>query len=150
MVPVHGGPVGAEILTRDAGPSGGAPTRGLTLVEIIVAMTILAVVLVGMGQFAFNFSRTERQSEARTIAAALADQRLSLIRATPNYSGMETNFAGTEGTITGFPGYSRTTTIVHTGGPRPTYTTDYKTVTVTVTSLALAAPVSETVVVAAP
>lgn len=148
MVPVHGDGVGAEVLTRDAGRGAGA--RGMTLIEIIVAMTILAVVLIGMGKFAFNFSRTERQSEARTIAVALADQRLSLIRATPNYSGLEATFAGTEATIAGFPGYARTTTIVHTGGARPTYTNDYKTVTVTVTSVALSAPVAETVVVAAP
>jgi hypothetical protein len=103
-----------------------------------------------MARFAFNFTRTERQSEARTVAAALADQRLSLIRATPNYAAMEATFAGAEATIPGFPGYSRTTTIVHTGGPPPTYTSDYKTVTVTVTSSALAFPVSETVVVGAP
>lgn len=122
----------------------------MTLVEVMMALVILAVVLVGMGRFAFNFSRTERQAEARTIAVSLADQRLSLIRATPNYSGMIANFAGTEATIAGFPGYSRTTTIVHTGGPRPTYTNDYMTITVTVASPALSAPVSETVVVAAP
>lgn len=148
MVPVHRLGMGAEVLTPGAGPRAGE--RGMTLVEILVAMTILAVVLLGMGKFAFNFSRTERQGETRTVAVALADQRLSLIRATPNYAGMEANFAGTEATIPGFPGYARTTVIVHTGGPRPTYDNDYKTITVTVTSPGLAAPVAETVVVAAP
>ena len=125
-------------------------TRGMTMVEIIVALTILAVVLLGMGHFAFNFSRTERQSEARTIAVELADQRLAEIRASPNYSGIEVAYGASETTIAGFPGYQRQTTIVHTGGPRPTYTDDYKTITVTVTSAALAAPVKKTVVVAAP
>jgi prepilin-type N-terminal cleavage/methylation domain-containing protein len=124
--------------------------RGMTLVEIIIALTILAVVILGMGQFAFNFSRTERQSEARTIAVELADQRLAEIRASPNYSGLEVNYGASETTITGFPGYQRQTTIVHTGGPRPTYTNDYKTVTVTVTSPALATPVKKTIVVASP
>ncbi len=122
----------------------------MTLIEVVVALTILAVVLLGMGRFAFNFSRTERQSEARTVAVELASQRLAAIRSTPNYAGLEATFAGTESAIAGFPGYARTTVIVHTGGPRPTYTNDYKTVTVTVSSPALAAPVSETVVVAAP
>jgi prepilin-type N-terminal cleavage/methylation domain-containing protein len=130
------------------GRSGGE--RGMTMVEIVVALTILAVVILGMGQFAFNFSRSERQAEARTIAVELADQRLAEIRASPNYSGLETNYATTETTITGFPGYQRQTTIVHTGGPRPTYTDDYKTVTVAVTSAALASPVTKTVVVASP
>jgi len=148
MVPVQRLGVGPEVLTARARPR--PPERGLTLIEIMMAMVILAVVLVGMGKFAFNFSRTERQAEARTIAVALADQRLDLIRATPNYSGMVANFAGTEATIAGFPGYSRTTSIVHTGGPLPTYTNDYMTVTVTVSSNALSSPVSETVVVASP
>jgi len=122
----------------------------MTLIEIMLALTILATVILGMGQFAFNFSRVERQSEARTIAVNLAQARLSQIRASTNYSGLATNFAGTETSITGFPGYTRTTTIVHTGGPLPTYTNDYNTVTVTVTSAALKSTVTKTVVVASP
>lgn len=125
-------------------------TRGMTLLEIIIALTILAVVILGMGQFAFNFSRTERQSEARTIAVELADQRLAEVRASPNYAGIDSTFGVTETTIAGFPGYQRQTTVVHTGGPRPTYTNDYKTITVRVTSPALASPITKTVVVAAP
>jgi len=140
--------MGAEVLA--ARPAGRSALRGMTLIEIMIALTILATVLLGMGQFAFNFSRVERQSEARTIAVNLAQQRLSQVRASPNYSGMEASFAGTEATITGFPGYQRTTAIVHTGGALPTYTTDYKTVTVTVTSSALKSTVTKTVVVAAP
>jgi len=122
----------------------------MTLIEIMLALTILATVLLGMGQFAFNFSRIERQSEARTIAVNLAQARLSQIRASTNYSGLSANFAGTEASIVGFPGYTRTTTIVHTGGPLPTYTNDYNTVTVTVTSAALKSTVTKTVVVASP
>ena len=123
--------------------------RGMTLIEIIIALTILAVVVLGMGQFAFNFSRTERQSEARTIAVFLADQRLSEIRSSPNYSGIDSTYGVAEPTISGFTGYARSTTIVHTGGPRP-LTNDYKTVTVTVTAPTLASAVKKTIVVAAP
>jgi prepilin-type N-terminal cleavage/methylation domain-containing protein len=123
---------------------------GMTLIEVIIALSILAVVVLGMGQFAFNFSRTERQSEARTIAVNLADQRLSLIRSSPNYSTIDSIFGVAEPTITGFPSYARSTTIVHTGGPLPTYSTDYKTITVRVTSPALKTAVVKTVVVAAP
>ena len=121
----------------------------MTLIEIIIALTILAVVVLGMGQFAFNFSRTERQAEARSIAVFLADQRLSEVRASPNYSGIDSIYAGSEATISGFAGYARTTTVLHTGGPRP-QANDYKTITVTVTSRALASPVTKTIVVAAP
>jgi hypothetical protein len=73
-----------------------------------------------------------------------------LIRSNPNYSQIDSIYGVAEPTITGFPSYARTTKIVHTGGPLPTYTSDYKTITVTVTSPALKTPVVETVVVAAP
>jgi prepilin-type N-terminal cleavage/methylation domain-containing protein len=123
--------------------------RGMTLIEIMIALTILSVVVLGMGQFAFNFSRTERQSEARSIGVFLADQRLSEIRSSPNYSSIDSIYGVAEPTISGFTGYARTTAIVHTGGPRP-LTNDYKTITVTVTAPTLASPVKKTIVVAAP
>ena len=132
---------------RATGSAGGE--RGMTLIEIIIALTILSVVVLGMGQFAFNFSRAERQSEARTIGVFLADQRLSEIRSSPNYSAIDSIYGVAEPTISGFTGYARSTTIVHTGGPKP-LTNDYKTVTVTVTAPTLASAVKKTIVVAAP
>jgi prepilin-type N-terminal cleavage/methylation domain-containing protein len=124
--------------------------RGLTLIEIMIAMVILTVVLLGMAQFAVNFTRAVQQSEARIVAVNLVDQRLSEIRSSPNYSGLESAFNASESTISGFNGYSRVTTIVHTGGPRPTSTDDYKTITVTVTPPGRIGPVKKTIVVAAP
>jgi len=135
----------ARVLSR-AAPG----RRGVTLIEVMIAMIILTVVLLGMGKFSFNFTRAVEQSEARTVAVNLVDQRLSEIRSSPNYSGLETTYNGTEATITGFTGYSRVTTIVHTGGPRPTYTNDYKTITVTVTPPGPITPIKKTIIVAAP
>jgi len=124
--------------------------RGLSLIEIMIAMVILTVVLLGMGRYMVDFSRTVRKSESRTVAVNLAAQRLSEIRASPNYSGLETNFATTETVIAGFPGYTRSTAITHVGGPRPTYTNDYKVATVAVTGPGLTAAVRKTIVVAVP
>ena len=124
--------------------------RGLTLIEIMIAMVILTVVLLGMGKFAVNFTRAVQGSEARTIAVNLVDQRLSEIRSSPNYTGLEVAYNATEATISGFNGYSRTTTIVHTGGVRPTYSDDFKTITVTVTPPGRDLPIKKTIVVAAP
>ena len=124
--------------------------RGLTLIEVMIAMVILTVVLLGMGRFAWNFTRAVEQSESRTVAVNLVDQRLSEIRSSPNYSGLEATYVGTEATISGFTGYSRVTAITHTGGPRPTYTNDYKTITVSVTAPSLSAPIKKTIVVASP
>jgi prepilin-type N-terminal cleavage/methylation domain-containing protein len=124
--------------------------RGVTLVEVIIAMVILTGVLLGMGAFAVNFTRTVSRADARTVAVNLAEQRISDVRAMPNYSGLEAAYNGTEATLTGFPGYARVTTIVRTGGPRPTFTNDYKTVTVSVTAPGISAPITKTIVVAAP
>lgn len=134
----------AQLLTRDT------RRRGLTLIEVVIALVILTSVLLGLARFAVGFTRSVTTADTRTVAVNLVSQRISEIRASPNYSGLETTYNGTESTISGFAGYTRTTTIVRTGGPRPTYTNDYKTVTVSVTAPGLSRPIAKTVVVAAP
>ena len=124
--------------------------RGVTLIEVIVAMVILTVVLLGMGTFAVRFTRTVQQSDARTVAVELASQRISEVRSSPNYAALETTYNGVEATISGFTGYSRTTQITRTGGLRPTNQQDFKTVTVSVKAPGITAPISKTVIVAAP
>lgn len=136
--------MGSQVL---AGAKG---QRGVTLIEVIIAMVILTVVLLAMGSFAVNFTRGVRQSDARTIAVNLADQRLSEIRSSPNYSNLEATFVATEATIAGFPRYTRVTQIVRTGGPLPLNPNDYKTVTVTVTAPGITNPIKKTIIVAAP
>jgi Tfp pilus assembly protein PilV len=131
-------------------PRMGPRPLGVSLIEIMIAMVILTTVLLGMGRYMVDFSRAVRKSESRTVAINLASQRLSEVRASPNYSGLETAYQATESSITGFPGYTRATVIVRTGGPRPTYTNDYKTVTVTVTGPGLTLPIKKTIIVAAP
>jgi prepilin-type N-terminal cleavage/methylation domain-containing protein len=133
-----------------AGPRPVPGPRGVTLIEIMISVVILAVVLLGMGRYMVDFSKAVRKSEARTVAVNLASQRLSEIRASPNYSGLEAAYAVAEGAIPGFPRYTRTTTISHVGGPRPTYANDYKLVTVVVNSPGLTSPVTKFIVVAAP
>jgi prepilin-type N-terminal cleavage/methylation domain-containing protein len=124
--------------------------RGVTLIEVMVSVVILSVVLLAMGRYLVDFSKAVRRSETRTIAINLASQRLSEIRASPNYSGLEATYAVAETSIPGFPRYTRTTAIARTGGPRPTYVNDFKTVTVVVNSPGLTTPVTKTIVVAAP
>ena len=126
------------------------PRRGVTLIEILISVVILSIVLLGMGRYLVSFSKTVRTAEVRTVAVALASSRISMVRSSPNYSGLQTNFQGTETTITGFPGYSRSTTVTHVGGPRPTYTNDYTTVTVVVNGPGLTSPIAKTIIVAAP
>jgi prepilin-type N-terminal cleavage/methylation domain-containing protein len=123
---------------------------GVTLIEVMVAMVILVGVLLGMATFAVNFTRSVARADVRTVAVNLASQRLSEVRSSPNYSGLEATYGGTEASIAGFTGYTRRTTIVRTGGPRPTNTNDYKTVTVEVTAPGLTGAIRKTTIVAAP
>ncbi len=127
-----------------------ANRRGVTLVEVLVALTILTGVLLGMGTFAVNFTRAVSRSDARVVAVQLASQRISEIRSQPNYSTLEATYNGTEPSIAGFPGYSRVTLIQRTGGPRPTFTNDFKTVTVSVAAPGFTTPIRKTIIVAAP
>lgn len=142
MVPLFGVYMGSQVLSTDC--------RGVTLVEVLVALVILTGVLLGMGTFAVNFTRTVSRSDARVVAVQLASQRIAEIRSSPNYSGLETNYVATEATIAGFTGYARRTTIARTGGPRPTFTNDYKTITVEVSAPGITTPIRKTIIVAAP
>jgi prepilin-type N-terminal cleavage/methylation domain-containing protein len=77
--------------------------RGFTLVEILVAMIILLVVVVGLGRFAAGFTNSVTVSTTRTVATTVALEQLDLIRGDPTYPLP----AGWAGTVTGFPGYPR-------------------------------------------
>ena len=72
------------------------------------------------------------------------------IRSSPNYGGLEAAYNGNETSIAGFTGYTRLTTITHTGGARPTYTNDFKYVTVQVAAPGVTTPIKKTIIVAAP
>ena len=119
--------------------------RGFTLVEIMVALVILCVVILGFASTTGRFMNQVTTSTQQATAIQLAEDRVELIRIDPNYTGLETIYAKTE-TFPALPGFTRTTTILRTttGG------NDYKTITVQVTGPGIAVPVSRTVTVAAP
>jgi type IV pilus modification protein PilV len=122
--------------------------RGFTLIEVIIAMTILVVIVLAMSSAAGQFVRLTSQSEAQTVASQLAQERLQMIQMDPNYAGLETTYEGTESAVAGATGFSRKTDITRVGGG--TATTDFKRITVTVTGPGLTGPVVRTTTVAAP
>jgi prepilin-type N-terminal cleavage/methylation domain-containing protein len=122
--------------------------RGFTLIEVIIAMTILVVIVLAMSSAAGQFVRLTSQSEAHAVASQLTQERLQLIQMDPNYAGLETTYEGTESTIPGATGFARETDITRVGGG--TATMDFKRVTVTVTGPGLTDPVVRTTTVAAP
>jgi len=69
-------------IRRSALPIGRcAPRGGFTLVEVLVAMAVLAVILVGLTASATSVMRTNRTSYFNTIAANLAQDKLEELRA---------------------------------------------------------------------
>ena len=122
--------------------------RGFTLVEIMVALVILCVVILGFASTTGRFLNQVTTSTQQANAIQLAEDRIEMIRIDPNYGGLDTLYGKTETTFPTLPDFARNTTVVRTGGPgQPN---DYKTITVTVTAPGLLPPVSRTVTVAAP
>jgi prepilin-type N-terminal cleavage/methylation domain-containing protein len=126
--------------------------RGFSLIEVIVALVILTIVAMSLGRFVANFTHAVSTSTVRTVAVAVAQERVDSIiaSATPTvYPNLATLFDGSGST--GFPGYpamSRTTRVVRRTDTAPRK--DYTIITVTVTEPSMGNPISLTNVVAAP
>jgi prepilin-type N-terminal cleavage/methylation domain-containing protein len=115
---------------------------GMTLVESMVAVTILGSVTLGLGAFMAKFTRTASDVRYRAKAAQLAGQRLELIKSAGQYDSLG-KFAGTETDIPGYAGLTRTTIVTRVGDDS-TSTVDYKIVTVEVSSPTLQPAVRKT------
>jgi prepilin-type N-terminal cleavage/methylation domain-containing protein len=120
---------------------------GLTLVEVIVAMSILGGVLLAMGMFSARLSQSTSSSRIRIQAAQLAADRLEQIKSAPRYAAIESLYVTTEATIAGNPGYNRRTWVTRVGGA-VSDTIDYKIITVQVAHAQLAGNVRKTTVIA--
>lgn len=74
---------------------------GFTLVELLVALTIMTIVLVGMARFAASFMHAVGTSATRTFATSVAVEQLGAVTNDPTYPLP----ASWVTTTTGFPGY---------------------------------------------
>ncbi|MEW5734210.1 MAG: prepilin-type N-terminal cleavage/methylation domain-containing protein [Thermodesulfobacteriota bacterium] len=91
----------------------GSGESGFSLVEILIAMTILSIGLLGMAALTVGIIQGNEQSQEVTTASTLAADRLE-DAARQGYTGLPTtNTVQTEnyGSIAGFPNYKRETTI---------------------------------------
>lgn len=102
--------------------------RGMTLIEVLIALVILATVLVGLAGYLGTFSRDLTKNGFRNVAADIVTSRLEFIKGVTSYAAID-GFAESGASVTGRPGYRRTTQVVRVSSA----TTDYKRVTVTVT-----------------
>lgn len=119
--------------------------RGMTLIEVMIAIVILTGALLGMGRFVTTFSRTSSEGSLSSTASDLVLDRLEQVKAYGVYANIATTFATVEAVIPGYPGFSRQTQVLRTN----TASTDYTAVTVTVTNPSMAKPVKKSTLIAA-
>jgi prepilin-type N-terminal cleavage/methylation domain-containing protein len=120
------------------------PRRGLTLVEVIIAMSLLAGVLLSLGQFSAALARTAGTARLTAIGAQLVNDRLETVKGAPRYTAIESLYVKTETSLPGFVGFSRQTSVRRVGGSADTV--DYKVITVEVSHSSLSKPVRKSTV----
>lgn len=121
--------------------------RGFTLIEIMIALTLLAFVVLGLSSATAPLMHTATITRVRSQANEVANSQVAQVLAWPEYSSLEATFAGA---VNDWPhaGWRRTTTVVRVGGVGQT--TDFKRITVTVQAPTLETPVARTITIAAP
>ena len=122
--------------------------RGFTLIELMLALSILTVVLVSLGRHTGQFVHTVATSTARTTAAEVARERIALVDMDPSYTTLAAVWAGTQTGFPGFPSMQRVTTVQRVTGTAPVR--DYTIVTVRVMEPTMGDPIDVTTVVARP
>ena len=120
--------------------------RGFTLIEVMMATVILAIVLMSTGRFSARFIHSLAISQATTTAAEIATEQIEMISTDPSYTTLSARWAGTTLGFPGYPRMSRQTIVQRISGATPPR--DYTVVTVLVTEPTLTTPVRLTTVVA--
>ncbi len=122
--------------------------RGMTLIEIMIALVILSSVMLGMGAFMGAYGRAVGTGSARASARELVAECIEYVKGATNYTTIETLYGGMETGIAGYPGFTRRTLVMRVGG-QPGDRFDHKVVTVVVNGPGLEKPVKKTSVIAA-
>jgi prepilin-type N-terminal cleavage/methylation domain-containing protein len=119
--------------------------RGFSLIEVMVALVILSVVLLGLGRFVASFLHTVGTTTTKTAATEAASGFMATIQADPAYP-LPATYTGTVTGFATFPNMKRVTTFNRINSANR----DYTIVTVKVTEPTLADTVNITAVVARP
>ena len=123
--------------------------RGFSLVEVIVALGILTMSLLGFAVIAQRFIRSNADVGTRTLAGDLATTRIEQIKGERNYGTLVGTYNGQVESWGGtalYAGFTRTTYVTRTG---PNATNDYVTVTVVVSGRGLVPDIRRTTAIAA-
>jgi prepilin-type N-terminal cleavage/methylation domain-containing protein len=119
---------------------------GFTLIEVILAVTILSTVTLLMAAPASKYLSSTAKSQRRIAASVAADAQIALVRMSPVYESLTVKFDSSRSNVP-FPGFTRQTRVVRTGVGT---TGDITRVVVTITGPGLAVPIKRTATIAAP
>lgn len=127
--------------------------RGFSLVEIMVALTILSIIILGLANTTITFLHETTLDTVRVRAQSFADMKISEIRSYPTYDQLVPTFNKSD---TPESGFSRVTTVTRDktpanpcANPSGCPKNDIVRVTVTVSNTSLSSPVSRTISIAA-
>jgi prepilin-type N-terminal cleavage/methylation domain-containing protein len=129
---------------QDLGRRSGS-RAGMTLIEVVITLVLLSGVLLYMGRYVGKFVHDTGIATAASAASDLATDKVETVKAYRNYSTLETVFNGSENVVVNNVTYTRVTLITRTVST----TTDYKSVTVTVSASLLATPIKKSTIIAA-
>lgn len=122
--------------------------KGFSLVELIVALTILAGALLTLASFTARFAAANATARVSIAANELVAARLEQVKAANRYVALDSLFEGVEPTVAGYAGFRRNTTVTRVGG-QPADSVDYMIVTVSVSHAAMRRPLARSVIIAA-
>jgi prepilin-type N-terminal cleavage/methylation domain-containing protein len=128
-------------------PRSAPARRGMTLIETMVAITILVTALIGLGDFMGHFAHTTKVSALQQRALDLASDRIDSVKHSSNYASID-SMAGTQAVSADSTMYSLQTIVDHVGGGA-TDTVDYRVVTVAVTMPTVQTPIRKTTIISA-
>lgn len=123
------------------------PRRGMTLIEVILAIVILSGAMLGLARFGQLFQHNNATTSAQVLASDLATQRIETIKGFRNYGSLVTTYGSTSETFAGDPVYAGFTRVTTTTSTVST-TDDYVTVTVKITGNGLTTAVTKTTKIA--
>jgi prepilin-type N-terminal cleavage/methylation domain-containing protein len=80
--------------------------QGFTLIEVLIAVVLLSLAVVSLGQFMAKYSRATANATLLSTMTTIAKERLELIRGDVRYTTLVTRYGSGAGSdTTGFPGY---------------------------------------------
>lgn len=122
--------------------------EGFTLIEVIVAIVVLAVSVMGLQLVAATMLQQTGNAQIQLTAAQLAEDRIDFIMLEPVYDSLP-RYVATENNIANYPGFIRQTTMSRTRDSTAAGITDFRRITVRVTAPQLNRAVVRTVTVGA-